>query len=517
MQRLKFSVETLSPVVMSSGSNTTIMTGTHAAFSGSIIRGVLAARYVEVQKLSDAFRDDTFREIFYGGLSFLPANPEISGARSIVLPLSLQKAKAGTSNENKIQDLLTEKNPGRGYKSLRGYGTVTGGEIRTASVGKNIFMHMSRSSDKERLLGRSDDGQIYNYESLDAGQIFQGEIIGNAETLQKLRAGLKLDGDKLTAYVGRSRYTQYGKCLFTFSKVEKIAPKDISEKIYLRLETPLIPAADTFLSATEILQAEVVGELAGKFRLDKIFSAEVEVENFVVPWGMKRPRVKALAAGTVFELSATEKLTDADKKILSEKLYSGFGVRNEEGFGQLRLWDSKSFTLTKPADVKISKPKKFSDETKKLAKTILRDRLLSQIRLYAIEDAQKLRLPSGNLTHFFSRLDAILASSKTREIFQQQIKDAAKDGSLFSDHLKNLRLPNEQSFFDTFTEDKPLPYENRVSKEKFSGDEKKLSELLEELEINKLEIGNEFYFEYLRSYFRFARKQAAAKKGGDGE
>ena len=128
-----------------------------------------------------------------------------------------------------------------------------------------------------------------------------------------------------------------------------------------------------------------------------------------------------------------------------------------------------------------------------------------------------MRLPSGNLTHFFSRLDAILASSKTREIFQQQIKDAAKDGSLFSDHLKNLRLPNEQSFFDTFTENKSLPYETRVSKEKFSGDEKKLSELLEELEINKLEIGNEFYFEYLRSYFRFARKQAAAKKGGDGE
>lgn len=516
MQRLKFSVETLSPVVMSSGSNTTIMTGTHAAFSGSIIRGVLAAHYVEVQQLGDAFRDKTFREIFYGGLSFLPANPEISGARSIVLPLSLQKAKAGTSNENEVQDLLTEKNPGRGYKSLRGYGTVTGGEIQTAGVGKNIFMHMSRSGDRERLLGRSDDGQIYNYESLDAGQIFQGEIIGGAKILQELRAGLKLDGDKLTAYVGRSRYTQYGKCLFTFGKVEEIAPKDISEKIYLRLETPLIPAADTFLSATEILQAEVVRELAGKFELGKIFSAEVEVENFVVPWGMKRPRVKALAAGTVFELSATEKFTDTDKKILSEKIYSGFGVRTEEGFGQLRLWDSKSFKLTKPDDVKISKPEKFADKTKTLAKKILRERLLAQIRLYAIEDAKELKL-SGNLTHFFSRLDAILASSKTREIFQQQIKDAAKDGSLFSDHLKNLRMTNGQSFFDAFTGDKPLPYETRVSGKEFSGGDKKLSELLAELEINKLEIGSEFYFEYLRSYFRFARKQAAATKGGDGE
>ncbi|MBO4401245.1 MAG: hypothetical protein J5809_05310 [Selenomonadaceae bacterium] len=508
MQSIKFSVRTLSPVVMSSGSNTTIMTGTHSAFSGSIIRGVLAARYVEAQKLSDAFRDETFREIFYGSLNFLPANPEISGARSIVLPLSLQKAKAGTSNENEIQDLLIEEKPGRGYKSLRGYGTVAGGEIQTASVGKNIFMHMSRSGEAERIAGKSIEGQIYNYEALDAGQIFQGEIIGDAETLKKLRAGLKLDGNTLTAYVGRSRFTQYGKCRFTFDKPKEILAQDFAEKIYLRLETPLIPAADTFLSAEQILQAEVVEVLAGKFKLGKIFSAEVEVENFVVPWGMKRPRVKALAAGTVFELSAKEKLTAADKKILSDKLYSGVGIRTEEGFGQLRLWDSKSFTLVKAAAGEVSDREKFSDETKKLAKKILRERLLAQIRIYAIEDAQKLELPSGNLTHFFSRLDAMLSNSKTREIFQQQVKDGAKDGSLFSDHLKNLRLTNGQSLYDALTGQAKLPYEN---KDLNLGGE--LQNLFGDL---RKEFDVEFYFEYLRSYLRFARKQAA-KKGGDDE
>lgn len=510
MNSIKFSVRTLSPVIMSSGSNTTVMTGTHSAFSGSIIRGVLAERYVKAQKLSDAFNDKTFREIFYGGLKFLPANPEISGARSIVLPLSLQKAKAGSDNENNIQDLLTEENPERGYKSLRGYGIVTGDKIQTAKVAKNIFMHMSRSSDEERLAGKSIDGQIYNYESLDAGQTFQGEIIGDAEILQKFIAGLKLNGKKLAAYVGRSRYTQYGKCEFTFGEVEKIVAQDLAGTVYLRLETPLIPAVDTFLSAKEILQKEVVKELGGNFTLEKIFSAEVEVENFVVPWSMKRPRVKALAAGTVFALSATG--TPAD----GEKLYSGFGMRTEEGFGQLRIWDSKSFTLTRPAAADdTAELKDYSADTKKLAKKILLGKILAQIRLYAIEDAKNLQLPSANLTHLFSRLDAMLSNSKTNEIFQQQIKDGAKYGSQFSDHLKKLRLANGQTFYDAFTGNANLPYENREEEKDSAGDEEKITELLKLLQIDEAEFRNAFYFEYLRSYFRFARKLAAAKKGGE--
>ena len=87
MRRLKFSIWTLSPVVVTSTSNATMMTDTHTAFSGSIIRGIMASRFVEVQKLDDEAHDAIFREIFFCGLRFLPANPEILGERSFVLPL----------------------------------------------------------------------------------------------------------------------------------------------------------------------------------------------------------------------------------------------------------------------------------------------------------------------------------------------------------------------------------------------------------------------------------------------
>ena len=93
MHRLELPIKTLSPCVVTSTSNATVMTGTHKNFSGSIIRGILASCFVAVQTITDEAHDETFRELFFGGLKFLPANPEIAGKRTFVLPLSLQRAR----------------------------------------------------------------------------------------------------------------------------------------------------------------------------------------------------------------------------------------------------------------------------------------------------------------------------------------------------------------------------------------------------------------------------------------
>ena len=504
MHRLKIFIRTLAPVVISAQSNSTIMTETHAAFSGSIIRGVLAARYLELKKNPDA----DFWEIFYGAVKFSSANPAILNERAINLPLSLQQAKAGTKNENAVQDLLVEKNPARGNKSLRGYGLIDGDKIYTTKIKTTMFMHMSRSGDTERLAGRSVDGQIYNYEAIDAEQDFQGEIIGGAETLRKL---IDSCGEKFVGYIGKSRFTQYGRCLITFGEIEEFLAQDISEKFYLRLDTPLI-SEDNFISAEKILQVEVAAVLekicAKKFQLGKIFSAGVEVENFVVPWGMKRPRVMALAAGTVFEIAA-ENLTDADKKIICEKMYSGFGIRTEEGFGQMRIWRAQNLTKCKPDEIKIAKPENFSAETIDLAKKILMSRVLEQIRIYANEDAEKLRpqLRRGNFTHFFSRLNGLISA----ENFKQQLELEIRDGSLFQAHLKNLQMSNGQKFYDALLGEADLPYKSR----NLAADLGDFSAVLDALEIKIADFDKKIYHEYLRNYFRFARKIASDEKGAD--
>ncbi len=509
MHRLKFSIKTLSPTILTSENN---------SFSGSIIRGVLASRFVEVQKLKDEAHDKTFREIFFGDLKFLPANLEILNQRSFVLPLSLQKAKAGTSDDDKVFDSFKAKNLLRGCKNFRGLGVLVDKKIYSAQVKTNIFTHMSRNGDKERLAGRSIDEPIYNYEAIDAEQNFQGEILGDGKILKKLRDGLNLDGNKMVAYVGKSRFTQYGKCLVTFSAVEKVPTEKILKKSFLRLDTPLIPADDCFISAKKILEAEVVEKLGGNFSLGKIFAASVEIENFVIPWGMKRPRVSGLAAGSVFELKASDALTADDKKILNEKIFAGFGLRTEEGFGQLRVWTpEENFVLGEVDNEKILKPEKLSGATIALAKKILTAHLLEQVRIYAHEDAEKLRSQlklRGNVTHFFTRLDGLLSSvdrKNLRENFKARLKLEVRGGSQFNEHLKNFYMANGQKFFDVLTGLAPLPHEIHD----LMGD----SELLKVRgDINFTETDfsdDEFFSEYLTNYFRFARKLAAASKGGE--
>ena len=520
MHRLKFSIKTLSPIVLTSTSNSTVMTETHLTFGGSIIRGILASHFVEVQRLGEAaHKDKNFREIFFGNLKFLPANPEILNQRSFVLPLSLQKGKAGTPDGDKILDLLIADKAPRGYKTFRGLGVLKDKKFYTAQVKTNIFMHMSRSGDKERLAGRSVDGQIYNYESIDADQNFCGEIIGDKKVLKKLLGGLKSDGGKITAYVGKSRFTQYGKCLVTFGDIEDLDATQIdSDKIFLRLDTPLIPVDDCFIGAKSILQSEVADKLGDNFSIGKVFASGVEVENFVVNWGMKRPRVQALAAGSVFELQMPDALSDFDKKFLIEKLFEGLGTRTEEGFGQLRIWTPEdNLTVDKPAAVAIAKPKKFSDDTIKLAKKILTAHLLEQVRIYAHDDAEDLRSQlnlRGNMTHFFTRLSEILSNvdkKNQRENFKARLESEIRRGSLFEEHLNNLYMANGQKFLNVLTGRAPLPHE--------VGDLLRDSALVKvrgEIDFTGKDFSDDdFFSEYLTNYLRFARKIAAASKGGE--
>lgn len=508
MHRLNFSLRTLSPIVLSSASNSTVMTETHSAFGGSIIRGILARRFVEVQKLTDEAHDKIFREIFFGDVKFLPANPVVADKRSFVLPLSLQSGKAGTDDADLVQDLTADEKSRQGYKNFRGFGVLIDGKFFTANVRTNIFMHMSRSGDAERLAGRSIGGQVYNYEAIDSEQDFRGEILGDEKNLQRLIDGLNLDGGKMIAYVGRSRFTQYGKCLLDFGDVEKISAPNFSDKVYLRLETPLIPQAENFLSARDILATEVCNKIG------KVFAAGVEIENFVVPWGMKRPRVTALAAGSIFELKASE-LTADEKISLAEKIYTGFGVRTEEGFGQLRLWTpATNFKKGKLNDTLPSRPKNFSTKTIDIAKKILKSRLLEQTRIFAHDDAENLRsqLQRGNMTHFFTRLDVMLANVDKKNLranLQTQLELELRAGSLFEEHLKNFYM-GKQRFYDVLTGQADFP---RKIADLFDSD--KISEVRDVIGFKAEDFtDDEFLKEYLTNYFRFARKIAAESKGG---
>lgn len=518
MHKISFEIETLAPVVISSASNSTVMTSTHSEIGGAIIRGVLAKKYISEKNLKTPYLDEKFKKFFYGDLKFLSATPKIFNRRSFILPLSLQSGKKGMPDENKILDLLNDGEIPKGYKNFRGYGIINEKKIFKTDVKKNISLHMSRNLENERLSGKSEEGHIYNYESIAAGQKFCGEIIGEEIDLKKFVETLNLKNNSMKIFVGKSRFTQYGKCKISFGDVEEIILPPAREKIFLRLESPLISEEDYFIGAEKILQKEIVdvlNETFGEniFSLGKIFASAVEVENFVTHWSMKRPRVLALAAGTVFELHVSKILYAENFKILAEKISSAFGIRMEEGFGQLRFWQVEEIlTSEKIKNPEPINPKTFSKKTLEIAEKILLARCLEQIRIYAHDDAKKLKLRGENLTHFFSRLDSILSSfnnsDDVQKNFKLQLESEIRDGSLFETNLKNLRMINGQSFFDVLTGRENLPRSVEDLKKDLS-----FGDLLQELNLNLDFVQKKFFAEYLKNYFRFARKFSA--KGGD--
>ena len=76
MHEINVRIETKAPVILSALGHTSVMTATQDFFSGSVLRGIFAARYIEARALGNmAHRDSEFMRLFYGGLRFVDAYP----------------------------------------------------------------------------------------------------------------------------------------------------------------------------------------------------------------------------------------------------------------------------------------------------------------------------------------------------------------------------------------------------------------------------------------------------------
>ncbi len=551
MNRLKVKIRTLSPVVLTTESNTTVMTETHDVIGGSILRGVMAERYIKTQKLGgEAHRDETFRRLFLGELRFVDANPVCrdNGLRSFAIPFSMQKEKTREDDEpEKLEDLTRLEAATPGLKSFRGYAVMTPDRrIQTVSVQKDILMHMSRMSENERKLGHSKDGGIYNYESMDAGQDFEGAVLGEEADLSLLRDSL---GQSFECRIGRSKFTQYGRCRIEFEEGEAPAPLSVKNlepdgSVILFLDSPFLYddfGGEVMMTANRALSvvADKMNEQQeGKpFKVEKVFSAWTEIENYVAVWGMKRPRQQALAAGTVFALARDGEWTQEDFAALEKLMYRGIGLRTQEGFGQLRYWPEPAGIAPKRTDganpVKTSfGQEKASSFVADIAKRVLERKLVGQLRVYAAKDAgtaghdDKLGVLSG-MQHFFSRLDHLLSVAKSeseagkktlKEAYQAVLAEQVRPGSPMEKNLRHTRIQiNERTLYDILISGQDLPYLQRSWIKDLGAEEEKTSAYLNRIGFQEknIELGSDnFFYEYWHWFFRFARKRAATNTKG---
>lgn len=407
MKQLRLEITTKSPVIITSEDSAQVLTGTKTYFTGSMIRGMLAELFIQTHDVGkEAHKNEIFRDLFLSKLVFTNAYPTVGEERAYPLPKSLQRSK--TTGE--IIDLVKESGAA-GFKGFSGMGIIKENEIYLTSVRSSIHFHMSRQGDTERFQGKSQDGGIYNYESIDAGQTFIAYIYGDEAALQSLASELSWTNDQLSVRCGRSRRTGYGLCQIRKGKIEDIpcnveaVAKSIAEKetLCLRLDSTLL--------GTQRLGATVYGiNGVGRTVLEELksifgekiaaietsskaaFGSMEKVQGFVGIWGVYRPEAMGLSAGSIIQIKTQGEWTKEELYTLHKLLHRGIGERCEEGFGQLRFWvQNEKLRLSESnEDVKneAQAPGSISDSTKELLQTIIDNQIVESIRKQAYQDVQ---------------------------------------------------------------------------------------------------------------------------------
>ncbi len=528
MEQMQVKVKTLSPVILSEFGDARVMTSTLDYIGGTVLRGALAGRYIEAQSLGhEAHRDAQFVQLFNEKLQFVTAYPALVDERgcrpTMVLPRSLLGIKSGLTPEQgamPVQDRLADTTSRVNYKSVSGLAVVDGEELYRVPVRKSICLHMSRSSDEERLRGSSQDGGIFNYESIDAGQVFVGSIVGEAGDLEALRTALNLTEDSsLICHLGRSRYTQYGRCELTMGAVEPIAdwPQPEGDELCLRLATPLIASKVQAGNAVEILRS-----LFAPFGAEIVeaYAAAQGIDSFVGVWHMKRPHETALAAGTVVRLRG--EWTPARLTELQEQCYRGLGCRTAEGYGQVRLWQPReggyAWGETAPQTLAVQS---IPGPVREKVCAILAQRQLSQMQQWAVEDARASAKELKGKAHFFSELLGFLDQAAVGGFSRNEFRDTVKkspqyaDGRPFKKHLNSIHVKytDKLALRRALFEEWDAFWQARPQKDEPLWDNKSLQGLLQRLDIapRMLASTDACYEAYWQQFFRSARKAAAGE------
>ena len=520
MRKIPLTIEALSPLVLTAGSQGAILTESGDAISGAIVRGMIAARFIEAQNLGRAAHEsEAFRRLFAGALKFSAAYPSKGGESAMRLPLSLQKDKLSSA----LADLSASDGTAlKGYKPLKGCGIVRGAAIERVETAKNISLHMSRDEDGERLAGKSTEGGIYSYESLLPGQAFCGEIVGEAADIQELLTSIDCEDGAFLSQIGKSRSTQYGLCRIALDAPAPLEPLDqslLSSTLRLRLATPLLSDAAFSRNAREVLDEEFLALLkesaeSDDFSLGRIFAASASASNFVGVWNMRRPTQFGLDAGSIFELKKASPWTSRDAAALAALLAEGAGSRTEEGFGRLALWTVDAPTLFEATQERPERRPVKSERARAIVRAVLRRRIAQSVRLAAYKDAAALTGKLAGMTHAFARLEAMLGPREDLEGAPARFraKFAAEVGAKrtpLARHLEGVKL-GAAELRDILRGERPelSPYASLDLSAEVP------QELAEDAGFSRpaLKDDGEIFYDYWLWFFRHARKRAVQQR-----
>ena len=499
MQKIKYRLSTLSPVLITVNIGDVNTVNTNNFINGRSLLGVFANNYIKKTKAGrDVHLDEKFYRWFLkGDLRFSNAYPVDKNTPCFPVPISIQKEKNG----KEIFDLLFEEPENKQTEAIPGFGFWENSILSTCKVKKSLNFHHKRDREK----GSSEKGQIFNYESIDGGQVFEGNISGPEELLRDFTGFF---GKKFIAYTGRSRKTQYGKIEMEF--ISAIEPyeagtgdiKTDNETVSMTLLSDLILYNDYGFSTTDV---DILEKCTG-FKIEKSFIRTGTISNYISVWHLRKPSDLCFLAGSTFLVKASQ--NDRDKLLKLQE--EGIGERKNEGFGRVIFNWQKKARLTGKDEQKEQNTKELSrpagaipEIAKEIVKKSIKDLIEREIKILAIKDADRFRkLPTKSL---IGRLEAMIKKSKTIERDKfisnlELLRKSAKD--------KLCRCRNDKKTLYDFIKDYKVNID-MIGKDKIKEFGKEVNFYPE----HDSEFLAELYRIYFTTFFAIMRKRVNKEKG----
>lgn len=456
MHVLQYRVETLSPVLITSTSDDGNMVAAAEHITGTSILGMFAGKFISVNDIcpEKAHENERFYRWFLRGvLKF--GNAYLSRQRQdkryvkfVPAPLFIHNKK---NDPNTAYNLIMMEEFEENTKPVRGYVSVNGERYYRDRPDKALHFHHSR---KNRTRGHSEEGQIFNYEALAEGQVFDGPIFGDEAELLAFR---DMFGSEKTGVLGRSRQAQYGKVRLLLGEIKPVGANVTLEEntVILTLESPLILVNEFGYPELSVgLLVSYLKERLGpdiNIIVEQAYARTETVENFVGVWKAKRPQQKAFSAGSSFKLTFPSVPEIEIKRKLEQLQAEGIGEQRHEGFGQVRLWWLEAESLELDRNKNKSKKEKpegvMPDLTRKVFEHIVEVSLLSDVDERAFRLNEDIGINNLN-GHIIGKLEMMLKKPE-QDMFEpkefsekiNKLRPPAKD------KLKNTRF-NDTTLFD---------------------------------------------------------------------
>ena len=522
---LRYRLKLKTPVVISGtgGDLNTIVT--QQDIPGSTVLGAAAWKYLSLPNHTP--RHDKFRHAFLdGGLRFLTAYPEASDPadghsepqRTIPVPHSIRKFKeANSPNSEYLVDLidfeapLSEKEKKASKKRLdRRYGLISPGNLKSQSVKTERNYHHARAS-ADRRIGRAleNDGTLFQYEAIKAGQSFQGVVLGSETDLKNLQIWLPT-GDLIR--IGKSRSAQYGEAEFTWiDNVPKVLSRFSEWDGFIELEEEEVEEdleeedQDNYLVVTTLSPLLSINdnghpdvqfpkrELAEILQLNlcdlKMLNSYTRSEvtgGYYAHLRLPRQQWPAIAAGSVFVFCLKKTLSEKD--ILKLERH-GLGIRKNEGYGRIAINQQGWLALKYKMEKQLGEPRvKRPDESQ--IPDVVHDLLREVAHRHCLAEMQQLAIAAARHTENIPNNTLL---GKLRLLLNQPTSDAVKALNALrkpaEEKLKRCRIDTSISGQTSWLTDTATLSLYQLFKNAWSNPESLVQDVIETCVNNLIEIG----------------------------